>query len=251
MYPYNSRYKSILQYNSVTDEPFIALPAPHDNIRLTPARMSDTDAILPIMNDPTVCMNFANPPYPYLREHCDEWLTKRIADYEEVMKVIKKTDEKVGFVDIFPLRHIREVGPDGTETFLGDMGPAREFAWNEIRDPEAKAARNNANANLPPGDPEIIWTIGDYLRPSHHARGIMTAAIKAMIGLWAVPHMNARKFRAGTFPDNIGSQKTFLKNGFKFSGRYNGVVQFPESKGGHLMDTMDYEREIPEDEIAS
>ncbi|KAG9084645.1 hypothetical protein FRC07_013582 [Ceratobasidium sp. 392] len=228
MYPYNSRYESVLEYNPVTDEPFIALPAPHSNIRLTPARMSDAEAILPIMNEPT----------------------KRVADYEEVMKLIRKTDGEVEYVDVFPLRHIREVGPDGTETFLGDMGPAREFAWNEIRDSEARAARTNANANLPPGDSEIIWTIGDYLRPSHHGRGIMTAAIKAMVELWAVPHMNARKFRASTFPDNVGSQKTFLKNGFVFSGRVDGVVQFPESKGGRLMDMLNYEREIPVGDLA-
>ncbi|KAG8712835.1 hypothetical protein FRC08_014023 [Ceratobasidium sp. 394] len=244
MYPYNSRYESVLQYNPITDEPFIPLPAPHSNIRLTPARMGDVDAILPIMNDPSVCMNFANPPYPYLREHGEEWLEKRVAEYEEVMKVIKETDGKVGFVDIFPVRHIREVAPDGTETFLGDMGLAREFFWNDIRDPEAKAARNNINANLPPGDPEIIWNIGDYLRPSHHGRGIMTAAIKTMIEMWAVPHMNARKFRACAFLDNIGSQKTFLKNRFRFSSRTNGTVRLPESKGGHLMDSLNYEREF-------
>ncbi|QRV97664.1 GNAT family acetyltransferase [Ceratobasidium sp. AG-Ba] len=250
MYPYNSRYKPVLQYNPVTDEPFITLPAPHSNIRLTPPRMSDADDILPIMNDLTVSINFASPPYPYLREHCDAWLEKVVDQYEKAVETIKKTGEEVGYIDIFPLRHIREVAPDGTETFLGDMGLAREFAWNEIRDPEAKAARFNANSNLPPGDPEIIWTIGDYLRPSHHGRGIMTVAIKTMIEAWAVPHMNARKFRASTFPDNIGSQKTFLKNGFVFTSRVNGVVQFPESKGGHLMDTINYERNIPVDDTA-
>ena len=76
----------------------------------------------------------------------------------------------------------------------------------------------------------------------------MSAVIKLMIESWAVPHMNARKFRASTFISNVGSQKVFLKNGFKFSERVNGVVQFPESKGGNLMDIFIYKRDdtVPE-----
>jgi RimJ/RimL family protein N-acetyltransferase len=72
----------------------------------------------------------------------------------------------------------------------------------------------------------------------------MSAVIKLMIESWAVPHMNARKFRAATFPDNIASQKTFQKNGFKFSCRVNEAIKFPESKGGHVMDNLIYEREV-------
>lgn len=71
----------------------------------------------------------------------------------------------------------------------------------------------------------------------------MSAVIKLMIESWAIPHMNARKFRATTFLENVGSQKVFLKNGFKYLCRVDGVVQFPESKGGKLMDIFIYERD--------
>ncbi|KDN40576.1 hypothetical protein RSAG8_08048, partial [Rhizoctonia solani AG-8 WAC10335] len=72
-YPYNRRYAGTVQHNPQTNEPFIALPAPYSNIRLTPPRLSDADDIMVIMNTPEIIMNFATPPYPYLREHCDGW----------------------------------------------------------------------------------------------------------------------------------------------------------------------------------
>lgn len=160
MYPYNSRYASLIQHNPTTNEPFIELPAPLSNFRLTPPRLDDTDAILPIMNDLTVCVNFASPPYPYLREHSEGWLRARILDYEEVMQSVKQVEGEVGFVNWFALRHIREVLPDGTDIFVGDAGLMREDAFVEIKDPEARAARATINKNLPTGDPEIVWTIG-------------------------------------------------------------------------------------------
>ncbi|KAF8683258.1 Acetyltransferase (GNAT) domain [Rhizoctonia solani] len=245
-YPYNSRYADTVQYNSETDEPFIALLAPYSNIRLTPPRLDDTNEILPLMNIPQVIMNFATPPYPYLREHCDGWLKDRVQDYENAMVHMSNIDGDVGFLDLAPLRHIREVAPDGTETFLGDIGLIRESAFCEIKDQETRAAMVNANMILPPGDPDIVWTFGGryYLRPTHHGRGIMTAAIKTMIDLWATPHMNAHRFYAATFPENIGSQKVFLKNGFEIVDRVIGAVQFPESKGGHIKDSIILRRDI-------
>lgn len=249
-YPYNSRYASVLQCNPDTGEPFITLPAPHSNIRLTPPRFEDAEEIMPIMNNLDVCINFAGPPFPYLREHCDAWLRDRVSDYEKAMVDITKVHGDVGYLDIFPLGHIREVAPDGTETFVGDIELMRKRAFPEIQDVEAQAARVSTNLNLPPGDPDIVWTIGDYLRPSHHKRGIMTAVVKTLIELWAVPHMGARKFYAAAFPHNVPSHKVFLRNGFQFAGTVIGVVQFPESKGGRLMDTCYFERTESEPESA-
>ncbi|CAE6443485.1 unnamed protein product [Rhizoctonia solani] len=168
-YPYNRRYVDIVQHNPQTNEPFIALPAPYSNIRLTPPRSSDADYVLEVMNTPEVIMNFATPPYPYLREHCDEWLREKIREYEDAMVHITKVDGDVGFLDLSPLRHIREVGPDGAEVFLGDIGLIRENGFCEIRDEEARGAKLNANLNLPLGDPNIVWTFGTTY--DHHIMG--------------------------------------------------------------------------------
>ncbi|CAE6435857.1 unnamed protein product [Rhizoctonia solani] len=244
-YPYHRRYLGTVQHNSQTNEPFIALPTPHSNIRLTPPRVEDADEILVIMNNSEVVMNFASPPYPYLREHCDGWLGDKIREYQAAMVHIANVDDSVEFLDLLPLRHIREVAPDGTETFLGDIGLIRENGFLDIRDAEVRAAKVNTNITLPPGDPNIIWTFGDYLRPTHHGRGIMTAVVKTVIDLWAIPHMNAYKFWATTFPENVGSQKVFLKNGFQIVDRVVGAVRFPESKGGHVKDSIILRQDIP------
>ncbi|CAE6536330.1 unnamed protein product [Rhizoctonia solani] len=244
-YPYNSRYELILQHNSITNEPFIALPAPHSNVRLTSAQLSDVDSILPIMNSPDVAMNFSSPPFPFLRVHCEAWLRDRVRDYENTMIHIRNVDGDVGYIDVFPLRHIREVGPNGAEIFLGDVGLDREDAFEDIGDVEARKARVAENAGPPTGDSDIVWSFGDYIRSTHRGRGIMTAIVKTIIESWAIPHMNARKYGVSAFTDNIGSQKVFLKNGFQFTRKIEGVVTFPESKGGHVKDCYCYRLEIP------
>ncbi|CCO33140.1 hypothetical protein BN14_07211 [Rhizoctonia solani AG-1 IB] len=159
-YPYNPRYKAILQYNPTTDEPFIALPAPYSNIRLTPARLSDADAIPPIMNIPEVAMYLNSPPFPFPKEHGQAWLQESLRDYEGAMTHIRKVEENVGYIDLFPLRHIREIGPDGTETFLGDVHLSREDRFDHIDDMGLREAKVSENAILPPGDPSIVWSIG-------------------------------------------------------------------------------------------
>ncbi|KAF8714453.1 Acetyltransferase, GNAT family, partial [Rhizoctonia solani] len=244
-YPYNPRYAGAVQHNSKTNEPFIALPAPHSNIHLTPPRLDDADDILPIMNNREIFMNLASAPYPYLREHCDARLRDRVRDYENAMAHMSNIAEDVGFLDIFPFRHIREVAPDGTETFLGDIGLVREYEFCEIDDKESRADAVNTNMSLPPGDPRIVWTFGNYLRPTHQGRGIMSVVIKTVTDVWAIPHMNARRFYAAAFIENVGSQKVFQKNGFDIVSRVYGAIRFPESKGGHVKESIILRRDIP------
>lgn len=54
----------------------------------------------------------------------------------------------------------------------------------------------------------------DYLAPSHHGRGIMSAALGTIIREWMVPRMAARKIRVEAFVGNVGSVRVFEKNGF-------------------------------------
>ncbi|CAE6433868.1 unnamed protein product [Rhizoctonia solani] len=244
-YPYNQRYAGVVQHNPQTNEPFIALPSPYSNIRLTPPRVDDAGEILAIMNNLEMVMNFAGPPYPYLQGHCDEWLRDRIREYDSAMVRMASTNDDAGFLDLFPLRHIREVGEDGVERFLGEVSLTREDGFCEIRDEGARIAKANMNISLAPGDLDIVWTFGDYLQPTHHGRGIMTAAVKTVIESWAIPHMNAYKFWAATFPENVGSQKVFLKNGFQIVDRVVGAAQFPQSKGGYIRDSVIFHRNIP------
>ncbi|KAH7334552.1 hypothetical protein B0J17DRAFT_673843 [Rhizoctonia solani] len=141
-YPYNQGYKGILQHSSMTNESFITLPAPCSNIRLTPARLSDLDAVLPIMNSLDVAMGFRGLPFPCAREQCEAWLREHVRDYENTVIHIRNMDGDVGYIDIFPLRYIREVATDGTEIFLCDVGLDREDAFEDTDDAEAKRTRD-------------------------------------------------------------------------------------------------------------
>jgi hypothetical protein len=55
------------------NSPFIRLPAPNENIIITPSRYSDGDAVIELLSDPRVYMNLAGPPYPYGQEEWDSW----------------------------------------------------------------------------------------------------------------------------------------------------------------------------------
>lgn len=71
----------------------------------------------------------------------------------------------------------------------------------------------------------------------------MTAVIKEMIHGWAVPHLNAHYILTSAYTDNIGSQKTFLKNGFTFVGERKTGVDLSH-KGRMNTDILVYELKL-------
>lgn len=56
----------------------------------------------------------------------------------------------------------------------------------------------------------------DYLVPSHHGRGIMSAAMGTIMHKWAIPRMGVRYMVGYTFTGNEGSKRVFEKNGFEW-----------------------------------
>ena len=159
-----------LQFNPQTGEPFLRLPSPHDNIILTPPRMSDVAAIVSHMNDPAVYTWLEGPPFPYLPEHAEEWLRKVKNGTDAVMEVLQRATEedpaaRPVLVSEPPVRTIREVREDGSELFLGDVALLRE-RWPDMSDGDEKDALKQPNADKELGDPEIVWCIGGALHSS-------------------------------------------------------------------------------------
>lgn len=228
-----------LQINSENGEPYLQLPAPHSNIRITPPRMSDVVALTAILNDPEVYPYLATPPYPYLEEHGTAFLRLAKASCDEGFAEIKQkilAGEEGYVASRCPVQTIREVQSDGTEVFIGDISFIRH-AFPEIQD-EEHLQRRAENEEKEKGDSSIVWTFGsewtfdsgelnrsnglplpDYLAPSHHRQGIMSTALREMISQFAIPHLRARHIVASAFTDNIGSQKIMLKAGFTFVGK--------------------------------
>ncbi|KAI0094190.1 hypothetical protein BDY19DRAFT_911655 [Irpex rosettiformis] len=203
-----------LEINERTGEPFLRLPSPHENIIITPPRLEDVPAIVRALNDPRVYSTLAGPPFPYKEEHAIWWINYTKTPSDELLQELRQANDKdLKIVDGCPVRTLREVQSDGSDVFLGDVGCDR-CGYPDVVDPEEKSRLTFTNDQLPPGDKDIVWCIGDYLVASHHGKGIMSAAVSTLVSSWMVPRMNAQQIRVETFLSNRGSRRVFEKNGF-------------------------------------
>ncbi|KAI0308335.1 GNAT domain-containing protein [Multifurca ochricompacta] len=204
--------------NERTGEPYLRLPAPHENIIITAPRLQDAPHICEIMNDPRVYRWVSSPPFPYFMEHATSWLSQTKAEADAVWTELKQANVEypngpLKIVGKCPVRSILEENADGSYTFLGDCGIDRH-RYEDVIDAEEHARVVQENNARPVGDLNIIWTIGDYLRPSHQGKGIMTAVIGTLMKAWWIPRMKIRCVRPSVFEGNGGSIRVFEKNGF-------------------------------------
>jgi hypothetical protein len=61
-----------------------------------------------------------------------------------------------------PVRSIREVQPDGSDVYLGDV-EIRRHIFEEIGDLDRRARLVEINNAKEVGDPTIVWSIGGQL----------------------------------------------------------------------------------------
>ncbi|KAJ7623739.1 acyl-CoA N-acyltransferase [Roridomyces roridus] len=200
-----------LEWNPTTNEPFLRLPAPFAHLILTPPRMSDVEPTVSILRDPKVAvwMGSMGPGREYTAARAESYLAKIIAETDVGVQEMKRGEHPFSTC---PVRHLREERAEGGDVYLGDVGIYRA-SWAHVDNREERArmvAENNARQA---GDPEIVWHVGFYLAPSHHGRGITTAAVKALID-WSVKWMGARRIISSTFTENHGSFRVQQKCGF-------------------------------------
>lgn len=245
-----------LKVNSRTGEPYLQLPAPLDNIIITPNRLSDAQVSIQFLNDPRVYKMLIGPPFPYLPIHAEEWMAKCIESSDAIFETLKtaetgnsgETEATLIHVDGCPVRALREVQPDGTDVFIGDIGIIRSGRFEYLRDKGKEKTLTEYNASLPAGNPEIIWDIGYYLAPAHHGKGIMSTALRTIIHSWAIPRMNVHVIRGSAFSGNPGSVKVFIKNGFRDFDLVEECVKLPEIKGGDVfgLHFLEWRRPVPD-----
>lgn len=157
---------STLEYNRRTGEPFIRLPHPHENLILTPPRLTDVAALMAVLNDPKVYLTLEGPPNPYLESHAVDWLERIIKasadslrEFREVEEARRAGDTSRQFVGSHPIRYIREVQEDGTDIFLGDVLIDR-CGYPDVENGTEKAGLVKANEAREIGDEEIVWCVG-------------------------------------------------------------------------------------------
>ncbi|KAI0003817.1 GNAT domain-containing protein [Russula compacta] len=207
-----------LSINQHTGEPYLRLPAPHQRIIITPPRLQHAPQLCEILNDRRIYRWISNPPFPYLMEHAVSWLTQIKGDADAIWDELQHANAEspegpLKMMRGCPVRSILEENEDGSYTFLGDCTIERN-RFEDVMDLEERAQLVKENNTRPVGDPDIIWSMGDYLRRSHHGKGIMTAIVGSLLKAWAVPRMNVRCLRVAVLEGNTGSVRVFEKNGF-------------------------------------
>ncbi|KAJ7665086.1 hypothetical protein DFH06DRAFT_1186597 [Mycena polygramma] len=145
-----------LEVNPKTGEPFLRLLS-HKNIILTPARASDGPLMISIFNDERVYPWLIARPFPYLSEHADLWLINRKPLLDAVLEELEAArNEPLKIVDACPVRAIREVKEDGTDTFLGEISISLAQQPWEL---EGSGKLSQDTPRRDPSDPDI-WTLG-------------------------------------------------------------------------------------------
>ncbi len=152
-----------LHIHPVTGEPFLRLPSPHENVIVTPPRISDIPAIVENLNDLRVYRWLEGPPFPYTTDDGDFWLRKVKDSSDAVLQQLKEagddTTQGALIVGSCPVRALREVQGDGTELYLGEINVDR-CGYPDMNSCPEKAKLVKENSERDPGDPEIVWCIG-------------------------------------------------------------------------------------------
>jgi len=148
-----------LLINTKTGEPYLQCAHPYSHIIITPPRLSDWEPILAILNDLIIPTANTGPPLPYLREHAEDWLTRKKNECDAFLTALEAGKKVVGGC---PVRTIREVKLTGEEIFLGDCGIDRD-GWPEVLDLEQRKILTEQNAAKADGDESIIWCMGGKL----------------------------------------------------------------------------------------
>jgi RimJ/RimL family protein N-acetyltransferase len=140
-----------------TKEPYLRLPPPHSNIILTPPRLSDSEAIVQILNDRRVFQWLESTPYPYHTDHAKQWLEATLQEAEMLLRQLEETAG--GFVGGCPVRILREVKENGDQVFLGDCGIGK-WGFDDVQDPVEREKLWKENDQRLPGDLGTVWGFG-------------------------------------------------------------------------------------------
>lgn len=166
-----------VHFNPVTEEPYLRLRAPHSNIIITPHRSDQLEDELPprvdILNDPRVALCLEGPPYPYLQEHAEGWVRSQSEEMRPAVEALqsklrRNSSDQVdlGVFNQCPFACIREVSDEDSnghpvnDILIGEVTLRRYVFYEYAHGSDERAAAQNANNALPPGDERIVWGLG-------------------------------------------------------------------------------------------
>ncbi|KAI6149538.1 hypothetical protein BKA82DRAFT_995189 [Pisolithus tinctorius] len=227
-----------LQINPVTNEPFLRLSSPHENIIITPPRVGDDEHLLVLFSDIRIAAWLYPISIPFTRAHAQAMLREAKDEADALLNTkcspnTGHTNSHPRFVGGCPVKCIREVRNDGTDVFIGYITVHRGV-YEDVPDETKRRTIMEENEKKPVGDPSIRWSIRNVLLPDYHGRGIMTSVIGQMVHGWIVPRMNGRYIVAFTFASNIGGERVLEKNGFVKVAVFEKMVRGEGTKVNHM-----------------
>lgn len=154
-----------LQINAKTGEPYLALPAPHSNIIITPFRLNSEDEKFNIeyLNNIEVVKWLSGPPFPYEQTHARQWIEKTFADSQKLLEEIYR--KPPGFlIDGCPVSILREIQEDGRDILIGDCS-IKPWIFEEIFVPEDNQKARTENEARAAGDALKEWAFGGKIEP--------------------------------------------------------------------------------------
>lgn len=161
-----------LQINSALDEPYLQLPAPYENIRLTPPRLSDAPFSTAALNAPEVVPFLSGPPFPFHEENSISFINETKPPMDKVYQEIREkllAGESDYIASGTPVSAIREVQPDGTELWIGDIGFIRSV-YHEVEDETERERLVAENTSKKDGDSSIVWSYGSKSSNSEYPK---------------------------------------------------------------------------------
>ncbi|KAK5053717.1 hypothetical protein LTR84_001678 [Exophiala bonariae] len=214
------------------------------NIILSTPHRSDDATTLKALNDPRVGSNLSSVPFPYTESDRDFWyhttkdasdLSRREWDVLQQDRASTGTAKKWMGSDQWV--SVIRVGAPGSKPleegliypFIGEI-TFRRSGFPQIEDVKLQRQATDANAELPAGDPNILWDVGYYLIAEYHGKGIMPAVLSSLIKEVLVPYMNVHRLIGVYFEQNLASKRVFEKCGFRFVKLVPKAVSLPEVK---------------------
>ena len=153
-----------LERHPRTGEPFLRLPAPLDQVIVTPPRREDVRDIVAILNDYPIKRWLDGPPFPYLEMHAEDWIAKTLEQSDAVMQQLRAANETapegpLASVSGCPVGCLRGVEQDGREVYLGAIEFTR-CGFPDLLNRAEQEREVSRNESRQCGDPDIVWCIG-------------------------------------------------------------------------------------------
>lgn len=180
-----------IYFNTRTLEPYLRLSAPHSNIIITPYRLEQSQledtytVLIKWLNDPRVYPWLEGPPYPYLREHAEEYVKAVSEETKQVLDAVRaefananatngpsdtkyqSKSQSQQFHGTCPFLCIREITHQDPETndplqdtLIGNIGLSRYSFYEYQSGSQEREEATRQNNALPVGDERIVWGLG-------------------------------------------------------------------------------------------